>query len=402
MAVGSSCGGAGRRPRSPRGAPRPAWCGAAAAAAGASLLQGLRQRAGPEGGRGWRLCLRGVAPWLAEPADLEEAYGLKRPTRKGPAPAAEKPPLQPVFRERVRSIKPYRDIAEQIEKNCHGKGGVRRSHIQAARKPRPGERKPPPPTKMEKMADTLATSRCRRYAKGTLNNPNSWPDPDPKFPEVAFVGRSNVGKSSLLNKISLFGTVAAVSAMPGRTRHVSWYRNRKIKLDVLDMPGYGHADRARVFGPAALEFVKQRTSLRALYVLIDARHGFKRTDHEWLGELGTDGPPKQIILTKCDLVAPKRLVKIASLARSDLEAFRRVEHKLLLCSSVTEAGVHDIRLDICRRCGLVKGSSQEAATAADPLPQMALRPMPLASIHQRGGHDREEEDFEDDEFDHLL
>jgi len=195
-----------------------------------------------------------------------------------------------------------------------------------------------------------------------------------------------------LNKVSLFGTIAAVSSMPGRTKHVSWYRNRKVGLDVLDMPGYGHADRARVFGPAALEFVKQRTSLRALYVLIDARHGFKKTDHEWLRDLGGDGPMKQVVLTKCDLVAPQRLIKIASLARSDLEAFRRVDHKLLLCSSMTEAGIHDLRVDICRRCNLSKGNKGDASPGSDPAragagrPQLASRqPPPVSTHHQRGG-----------------
>mmetsp|Transcript_116757 Transcript_116757/g.341834 ORF Transcript_116757/g.341834 Transcript_116757/m.341834 type:complete len:404 (+) Transcript_116757:74-1285(+) len=329
-----------------------------------------------------------VAPWLAEPADLEEAYGVKRKPREirpDGSHAAHKPPQQPAFRQRVRSMSPYRDIVEQVEQNCHGKGGVRRSHVQAANERKKEQRKKPEPTPTERAADSLATSRCGRYAKGLLSRPESWPDPEPMYPEVAFLGRSNVGKSSLLNKVSRFGTVAAVSDMPGRTKHVSWFRNRKVRLDVIDMPGYGHADRAQVFGPAAMEFVKQRTSLRVLYVLIDARHGFKRTDHEWLKELGGDGPMKQIVLTKCDLVAPRRLIKIASLARSDLEAFRRVNHRLLLCSAKTEAGVHDLRIDICRRCGRPRDSGGTDEATLFSHSAGSRMPPPVHTHHQRGG-----------------
>uniref|UniRef100_A0A7S1QLK2 EngB-type G domain-containing protein n=1 Tax=Alexandrium catenella TaxID=2925 RepID=A0A7S1QLK2_ALECA len=346
-----------------------------------------------------------VAPWLSEPTDLDEAYGLKRKAREVREDGKHKPhkpPMQPAFRERVRSVEPYRDIVEQVDRNCHGRGGVRRSFINAAMERKSKDktgRRPAPLTPMEEMANTLATSRCHRYAKGTLSSPDQWPKASRKIPEVCFVGRSNVGKSSLLNKVSQFGTVAGVSPMPGKTKHVSWFRNRKVGLDVLDMPGYGHADRAKVFGPAALEFVKQRTSLKCLYVLIDARHGFKKTDHEWLYELGSDGPMKQIVITKCDLVAPKKLIRIASIARSDLEAFKRVEHKLLLCSSVTEAGVHDLRVDIVRRCGLLEpkwSRGREPDIDSEPtaleLPGRMGRPAlpsrkppPVHTHHQRGG-----------------
>lgn len=313
-----------------------------------------------------------VAPWLQEPGDLDEAYGTRsRPVVEGgPKGRAVRPPQQPKFKERVAAIKPYRDIVEQVERNFHGKGGWRREvserghQANIVEKNRGRFKKPPQLTELDMLANSLATSRCHRCAKGTLINTSTWPDPDPKYPEVAFAGRSNVGKSSLLNNVSAFGTVAAVSNMPGKTKHVSWYRNRKVKLDVIDMPGYGHSDRARVFGPAALEFVRKRESLRCLYILIDARHGFKHTDHEWLEELGWKGPQKQVILTKCDLVPAKKLIQIASLARADLEQHRRVEHKLLLCSSAMGSGLHDIRADIVRRCCLE--SPRERDDFAEP------------------------------------
>ncbi|CAE8695271.1 unnamed protein product, partial [Polarella glacialis] len=291
---------------------------------------------------GLSLALFGVARWLQEPKNLDEAYGLRKD--KVPRPGSdqkgrggrgqsysdqkgrgrnvdpeqdeyeaeekqrrpvEMPAMQQAFRSRMKQIEPYKDIVKQVEQNCHGKGGWRKAKAQEKQlmEIKPGQKKPAPPTDVDVKATQLQFSKCWRYARAGLHEPNQWPEADPAYPEVAFVGRSNVGKSSLLNQICNFGTIAAVSSKPGRTKHAAWYRNRKVHLDIIDMPGYGHADRAKVFGPEALAFVKARTSLKAVYILIDARHGFKWTDHEWLAELGNEGPRKQVILTKCDMVA---------------------------------------------------------------------------------------------------
>ncbi|CAE6958801.1 engB [Symbiodinium natans] len=230
------------------------------------------------------------------------------------------------------------------------------------------------PTALDRVAGSLATSRTRLFAKAPLLHSNKWPRPDPAYAEVAVIGRSNVGKSSLLNKVSQFGTVARVSNMPGQTKEAAWYRNKKVKVDFIDMPGYGHSARARIFGPEALDFVRNRTSLRGLYVLIDARHGFKWSDHEWLSELGSAGPMKQVVLTKCDLVPDKRLIEIASLVRSDLESYKRVERKVILCSSAWLTGFQELRKDICQRCKLVKES------APAPRPGAKREDLPLRAV----------------------
>lgn len=357
---------------------------------------------------GFAICLLGLAPWLAAPRDVNDARGLSRPDRRssrrndnfrpgggrdGPASTDwagsagdatendasadsfitnsgkiagsktfEGPVVKNSFRERVRNIEPYKDIVEQVEKGCHGRGGWQRNQIARKRmeNPRPGEKKIKL-TGVDNKASQLCTSACRKHRLACLHRPEDWPEPDPLFPEVAFIGRSNVGKSSLLNKVSMFGSVAAVSKMAGRTRHAVWYRNRKVRMDIIDMPGYGFAEREDMFGPDALEFVKNRTSLVCLYVLIDARHGFKMTDHEWLTALGRQGPPKQIILTKCDLVAPKKLIKVASLVRSDLEGHKRIQQKVLLASTPWGLGLHEIRKDMVLRCGKVNTDGSEGA-----------------------------------------
>jgi len=264
---------------------------------------------------------------------------------------AEAPAMQKPFKERLSEIQPYKDIVDQIEWNCHGRGGMRKVKARLRALERGEGPKLPDVTPLDDVADSLASSRCYRHAKASLNTPDDWPAPDPKYPEVAFIGRSNAGKSSMLNKVSRFGTVAKVSATPGETKQAHWYRNRKVGLDVIDLPGYGYTSRGRGFSESVLEFVKERASLVCLYLLLDARNGLTRDDFEWLSELGGAGPPKQIILTKCDLVPKKRLIKLASLVRADLAAFKRTTHKLLLCSSAWNTGMHEIRVDICRRCG---------------------------------------------------
>ena len=105
------------------------------------------------------------------------------------------------------------------------------------------------------------------------------------------VGRSMVGLPSLLITLTLFGSIVAVCPMPEMTMHVGWFNTRRRSSTCLTF-------RARVFGPAALEFVKVRTSLRLLYALFDVRRGFLRTGHDWLGELGAAGPMMLVALTR--------------------------------------------------------------------------------------------------------
>jgi len=296
------------------------------------------------------LVRRRVAPWLREPRDLDEAKGFHDKRRvEDKQGVFAKPLRQKSLKDRMREITPYQDIVEEVESKFFGKGGMKRARHAPEILLRPGQKKFKP-TALDNRAMTMKTSKFWRCADGLLHEASSWPDPIPKYPEVAFAGRSNVGKSSLLNKMAMFGTVAKISAIPGETKKVVWYRNNRCRLDIIDMPGYGHADRAVMFGPAAIDFVTRRTSLKALYVLIDARHGFKRADHDWLGELGKAGPMKQIVLTKCDKVTPKELVKIASLVRSDLEGHQRVMRKLLMVCTPWGMGLHELRQDILKRC----------------------------------------------------
>lgn len=134
--------------------------------------------------------------------------------------------------------------------------------------------------------------------------------PDRRLPEVAFIGRSNVGKSSLINMLCRNGKLAMTSSTPGKTKLVnhflindSWY--------LVDLPGYGYAK----MGQKALDELKEvvrdyifnSEELRLLFVLIDSRHDIGKTDLDFLAELGENGIPFAIIYTKCDKSGPNAL-----------------------------------------------------------------------------------------------
>ncbi len=134
--------------------------------------------------------------------------------------------------------------------------------------------------------------------------------PPPHLPEFALIGRSNVGKSSLLNALVGQARLAHVSATPGRTRQLNFYRvNRRCYL--VDVPGYGFAKAPKEQSAAWLKllrlYLRQRTTLKRIFVLIDARHGVTKTDHTMLSEIDRMAQSYQIILTKCDAVKPKDL-----------------------------------------------------------------------------------------------
>jgi len=308
-----------------------------------------------------------VAPWLREPRDLDEARGFHDKRRVEEKWGVFASPIrQKPLKDRLNEVTPYQDIVDEVETKFFGKGGMKRARHAPQIMLRPGQKKPKP-TALDLQADDMKHSKFFRFASAGLTETSEWPEPRARYPEVAFAGRSNVGKSSLLNKMAMFGSVAKISSIPGETKRAVWYRNEKMRLDLIDLPGYGYADRAVLFGPAAIEFVMQRTSLKALYVLIDARHGFKRADHDWLGELGNKGPMKQIVLTKCDLVTPKELIKMASLVRSDLEGHKRIERKLMMVCTPWGHGLHELRQDICKRCDRSEKPKKGQRYDADPL-----------------------------------
>jgi GTP-binding protein len=169
--------------------------------------------------------------------------------------------------------------------------------------------------------------------------------------EIAFAGRSNVGKSSLINALTGRNALARTSHTPGRTQELIFFAGPK-NLVLVDMPGYGYAaaSKAKVKAWTSLihAFLVGRANLARVYLLIDARHGFKTVDDDVLKTLDKAAVNYQIVLTKADQVKPselaERLAAIAAALAKHPAAFPQV----LATSSQSSAGIPELRAAIAR------------------------------------------------------
>jgi GTP-binding protein len=128
--------------------------------------------------------------------------------------------------------------------------------------------------------------------------------------EIAFAGRSNVGKSSLVNALTGRKALARTSRTPGRTQELIFF-NGGSELYIVDMPGYGYAAAAKskvtAWTDTITAYLRGRANLARVYVLIDSRHGLKDTDEPMFKELGSSAVSYQVILTKCDAIKKSEL-----------------------------------------------------------------------------------------------
>jgi GTP-binding protein len=149
-----------------------------------------------------------------------------------------------------------------------------------------------------------------------MASPQGW-RPEPKWPEVAFAGRSNVGKSSLLNRLVRRKRIARVSNTPGRTREVNFFLvNGQFVL--VDLPGYGYAriskERRAEWKPLIEGYLRSSTELRGIVQLLDVRHDPTGDDRQMLAFLSALGVPTMFALTKVDKLPPsQRTSRIAAL-----------------------------------------------------------------------------------------
>src|SRR2546427_1115188 len=137
--------------------------------------------------------------------------------------------------------------------------------------------------------------------------------------EIAFAGRSNVGKSSLINAVAGRKALARTSHTPGRTQELIFFAGGRASL--VDMPGYGYAAAAKAKVKAWTDlihaYLRGRQSLARVYLLVDARHGLKATDDAVLDTLDTAAVSYQIVLTKADQVNPAELsARVAATAEA--------------------------------------------------------------------------------------
>lgn len=174
--------------------------------------------------------------------------------------------------------------------------------------------------------------------------PGSWPKT--WFPEVAFVGRSNVGKSSLLNALTNNKGLAKVSKTPGRTQQFNFF-NLGDRMTLLDMPGYGYAKVGKkleiMWAEMADSYFKNRDQLKRMFVLIDSRHGLKETDlmlMDWLNRLAV---PYQIVLTKVDKANPTELKEVQQQITGVLTGHAAALPDVVLTSAEQKIGIDELR-----------------------------------------------------------
>ena len=146
-------------------------------------------------------------------------------------------------------------------------------------------------------------------AQHVFASPPGAPLPPETMPEVAFIGRSNVGKSSLINALLNRKRLARTSNTPGATRAVHFYDIGNL-FYVVDLPGYGYAKLSKEASADIAEhvsaYLRSRGSLKAVCVLVDMRHGFKDSDLAMIEELAQNGLPCYVVITKADKLKPKQ------------------------------------------------------------------------------------------------
>lgn len=173
--------------------------------------------------------------------------------------------------------------------------------------------------------------------------------PDSSLPEFAFAGRSNVGKSSLLNAVTGRKALARASAEPGRTRQLNFFRLGDAAM-LVDLPGYGYARAPKTeiaqWTRLTGDYLRGRPQLARVFLLIDSRHGLKQSDEEIMSALDTAAVSYQIVLTKADKLKAGELEQVKTRTAARL-AKRPAAHPMLHATSAAKGdGIEALRAEI--------------------------------------------------------
>jgi GTP-binding protein len=170
-------------------------------------------------------------------------------------------------------------------------------------------------------------------------------------PEIAFAGRSNVGKSSLINALTGRAGLARTSRTPGRTQELIFF-DLSGKARLVDMPGYGYAAvekaKSASWRELARDYLRGRPSLARVFVLVDGRHGLKENDHETMRALDTAAVSYAIVLTKGDEVKPSDRSARVTATLEGLRKHVAAYPEVMLTSARTGEGVSELRAHIAR------------------------------------------------------
>ena len=170
--------------------------------------------------------------------------------------------------------------------------------------------------------------------------------PPEGLPEIAFVGRSNVGKSSLVNALTGRRTLARISNTPGRTRQINFF-NLGGRLMLVDLPGYGYAEASKSavkrWTSLVRHYLQTRAVLRRVCLLIDSRHGIKEVDRPLMRMLDEAGVSYQVILTKADKADKGELASVPEQIMAELAPHVAAHPEIHLTSALDRRGIAELR-----------------------------------------------------------
>jgi len=208
---------------------------------------------------------------------------------------------------------------------------------------------------MSEAPDDDLAERARKLFAGKIEFLKSAPGlnflPEADAPEIAFAGRSNVGKSSLLNALTNRKGLARTSNTPGRTQELNFFDvGEPLQIRLVDMPGYGFAeaprDLVKRWRHLVNDYLRGRAALKRALVLVDSRHGLKDVDREMMTMLDDAAVSYHVVLTKGDKVKPTELAKTLEQTQAESRKHPAAHPMIFTTSSETGSGIAELRTAI--------------------------------------------------------
>jgi GTP-binding protein len=215
-------------------------------------------------------------------------------------------------------------------------------------------------------AGRLLFARPARFVAG-IAEPAAMPPES--LPEIAFGGRSNVGKSSLVNALTGRHMLARVSNTPGRTRQINFF-DLAGRLRLVDLPGYGYAEASKTaakrWSGLVRAYLRGRAALRRVCLLLDARHGLKDIDREMLAMLDRAAVSYQLVLTKTDKLAAAALAGSAARVAAEIGAHTAAHPEIHLTSAFDQHGIALLRASLAALAASQSVETGAIGVDADP------------------------------------